>query len=197
MWCIASWIVLRLNLLGGGFFVIKSRVCRFRFVLVSIAFFFRLWFVEASSFSASSATPPSPLFAPEMLSCKKKKAKQKFSRLTNLHTSSTTKLDLVPFFWRTLRCKGVNGILLAKTAHWSVSQSSPIKTIFVPLRFLSTYLTFLYWSRISLPVLCIVSFIAEIENVMQRFNLALCDNPNDAIVIILTRQKSLKRSGRT
>ena len=104
VWCITSWIVLRLNLLGGGFFIIKSRVGRFRFVLVAIAFFFRLWFVEASSFSASSATPPSPLFTPEMLSCKKKKAK-KNSRLTMINTlwyHKTTPLR--PFFWRTLSC---------------------------------------------------------------------------------------------
>lgn len=63
--------------------------------------------------------PHRPLCSPLKCFPAKKKAKQKFSRLTNLHTSSTTKLDLVPFFWRTLRCKGVNGILLAKTAHWS------------------------------------------------------------------------------
>lgn len=134
VWCIASWIVLRLNFLGGGFFVIKSRVCRFRFVLVPIAFFFRLWFVEASSFSASSATPPSPLFTLEMLSCKKKNGETKICALNNdLHTSSTTKLDLVALLLKDVTLQrrkrhptGKNCSL--KFPVRNVSQSSPINT---------------------------------------------------------------------
>jgi len=69
-WCIASRIVLRLHFLCSGFFIIKSRVCCFRFVLVSLALFFRLWSVDVSSFSTSSATPSTPLFTLEILPCK-------------------------------------------------------------------------------------------------------------------------------